>query len=320
MNEVIFWGTRGSLPVALTYRDIREKIIGALIAANGKTFKNHAALDQFVDTLPFAISGTFGGNSACVEIVGDGPEHFICDMGSGARPLGQAKMAQFGVANPQTYHIFISHLHWDHLMGIPFFTPIYIPGNRIIIHGCHSGLEEAFRRQMRAPNFPVDYTQAGADIEFDLMTPGKAHFIGGINVTPKLQKHPGDSYGYRFESIDKTVVYSTDSEHRLDDKEDLSGFAKFFHKADLVIFDAMYSLAEAASVKAEWGHSSNVVGVELCQAAAARRLALFHHEPSNDDNQLSHLLEETRRLEKLTRGERAPLEIISAYDGLTVTL
>jgi len=82
----------------------------------------------------------------------------------------------------------------------------------------------------------------------------------------------------------------------------------------------MYSLAEAASVKAEWGHSSNVVGVELCQAAAARRLALFHHEPSNDDNQLSHLLEETRRLEKLTRGERAPLEIISAYDGLTVTL
>ena len=91
-------------------------------------------------------------------------------------------------------------------------------------------------------------------------------------------------------------------------------------QADLVIFDAMYSLAEAASVKSDWGHSSNVVGVELCQAAAVKRLALFHHEPIHDDKQLSRLLAETRRLEQITRGERAPLEIVSAYDGLIVDL
>lgn len=320
MKQVIFWGTRGSLPAAINHHEVRAKISSALLAANGRNFRKQTELDAFIDTLPFAVRGTFGGNSSCVEIVTGGPEHFICDVGTGARVLGQAKIARYGIPNPQTYHLFISHLHWDHLMGIPFFTPIYVPGNRIIIHGCHSGLEEAFRRQMRAPNFPVDYTQAGAEIEFDLMIPGETQYISGINVTPKLQKHPGDSYGYRFESVDKTVVYSTDSEHRLDDKSDLQGFAEFFKKADLVIFDAMYSLAEAASVKAEWGHSSNVVGVELCQAAAARRLALFHHEPANDDNQLSRLLEETRRLEKLTRGERQALEIISAYDGLTVTL
>ena len=114
MNEVIFWGTRGSLPVALTYRDIREKIIGALIAANGKTFKNHAALDQFVDTLPFAISGTFGGNSACVEIVGDGPEHFICDMGSGARP--PARPGQDGAVR-RGKSADLSHLHFPSALG-----------------------------------------------------------------------------------------------------------------------------------------------------------------------------------------------------------
>ena len=215
MKQVIFWGTRGSLPTSITHANIRAKISSALLAANGRSFRKQAELDAFIEALPFAVHGTFGGNSSCVEIVTDGPEHFICDVGTGARPLGQSKIARYGVPNPQVYHLFISHLHWDHLMGIPFFTPIYIPGNRIIIHGCHSGLEEAFRRQMRAPNFPVDYTQAGADIEFDLMTPGKAHFIGGINVTPKLQKHPGDSYGYRFESIDKTVVYSTDSEREI---------------------------------------------------------------------------------------------------------
>jgi len=320
MNQVIFWGTRGSLPVSLTHRDIRDKIIGALMAANGKTFKTRTALDEFVDQLPFAINGTFGGSSSCVEIVGDGPAHFICDMGSGARALGQAKIAKFGVPNPQTYHIFISHLHWDHLMGFPYFAPMYYPGNRIVIHGCHPHLEESIRQQMQAPNFPVDYAQAGARIEFDLMTPGKPHYVSGINVTPKLQHHAGDSYGYRFESLDRTVVYSTDSEHKLDNPAEYEEFVAFFGKADLVIFDAMYSLAEAVSVKADWGHSSNVVGVELCQAAAAKRLALFHHEPMHDDKQLSRLVAETRRLEQITRGSRQPLEIISAYDGLTIAL
>lgn len=320
MKKVVFWGTRGSLPTSLSARDVREKIIAALTAANGKSFKSPAALNDFVATLPFTTTGTFGGNSSCVEIVADAPEHFICDMGSGARPLGQAKIATYGVPHPQTYHIFISHLHWDHLMGFPYFAPMYIPGNRIIIHGCHSQLEEAIRLQMRTPCFPVDYSQAGARIEFDIMTPGQTQYIAGLNVTPKKQLHMGDSYGYRFESVDRTVVYSTDSEHKLDQEKEREAFVQFFAKADLVIFDAMYSLAEAVSVKADWGHSSNVVGVELCQAAAARRLALFHHEPVHDDQQLARLLVETRRLEQITRGDAAALEIISAYDGLTVDL
>jgi phosphoribosyl 1,2-cyclic phosphodiesterase len=320
MKQVVFWGTRGALPTSLTSRDIHEKIVAALVVANGRSFRNRNALEEFVRGLPFAVNGTFGGNSSCVEIVTSGPEHIILDMGSGARPLGQAKIARFGVPNPQTYHIFISHLHWDHLMGFPFFAPMYIPGNRIVIHGCHPRLEEAVRRQMQAPCFPVDYSQAGAQIEFDLMTPDHPHYICGFNVIPTLQLHAGDSYGYRFESVDRTLVYSTDCEHKLEDIEAFERFARFFAGADLVIFDAMYSLAEAASVKSDWGHSSNVIGVELCQAAAARRLALFHHEPVNDDKQLARLLEETRRLEQITRGERPPLEVVSAYDGLILDL
>ncbi len=320
MKRVVFWGTRGSLPVSLSARDVREKLMAALVAADGRKFRSRAALEDFVDQLPFSVNGTFGGNSSCVEIVTEGPEHIICDMGSGARPLGQSKIARFGVPNPQTYHIFISHLHWDHLMGFPFFQPMYIPGNRIVVHGCHARLEEAIRMQMRAPCFPVDYSQAGANIEFDLMTPGKKHFIAGMNVIPKLQLHNGDSFGYRFESIDRTVVYSTDSEHKLDDQLAYESFIEFFAGADLVVFDAMYSLAEAASVKSDWGHSSNVIGIELCQAARVRKLALFHHEPVSDDMQLSRVLAESRRLEQLTRGKQPALEVHSAYDGLTIEL
>ena len=158
MKKVVFWGTRGSLPIALTADAVRHKVMAALTAANGRRFASRSELADFVDGLPFATAGTFGGHSSCVEIVTGGPEHIICDMGSGARPLGQAKIAQFGTPNPQTYHIFISHLHWDHLMGFPFFAPMYIPGNRIIVHGCHANLEEAFRLQMSAPCFPVDYS------------------------------------------------------------------------------------------------------------------------------------------------------------------
>ena len=122
-----------------------------------------------------------------------------------------------------------------------------------------------------------------------------------------LQRHTGDSYGYRFEAQGKVLVYS----HRFRapagaDPEHTERFVQFFRDADLVIFDAMYSLADAISVKADWGHSSNVVGVELCQLAGARHLCLFHHEPVFDDAAIEAMLAETRRLEEITRGATRP--------------
>lgn len=318
MKHVKFWGTRGSLPIALAAEGVQDKLRAALRLANGRNFADDAEINGFLASLPFHVAGTFGGNSSCVELAIDSPNHFICDLGSGARPLGQAKIMQFGPQNPQTYHVFQSHLHWDHLMGFPFFVPMYIPGNRIIFHGCHERLEEAVRLQMKEPCFPVDYGMAGAKIEYHRMQPGQTYEIDGMRVTPKLQLHAGDSYGYRFEQGGHTVVYSTDSEHRLEDLAEFEAFAAFFGEADLVIFDAMYSLVDAISVKADWGHSSNMVGVELCHAARARRLALFHHEPVNDDRKLCELLQETRRLEEINRPGDTVLEIISAYDGLTV--
>lgn len=323
MKQVVFWGTRGSLPVALNAREVRHKLKTALLAAHGLALNDAQAVDAFIDTLSFDVKGGFGGNSACVEIVTDGPAHFICDMGTGARPLGQAKLARYGKPRPQVYHVFISHLHWDHLMGLPFFEPMYLPGNQVFFHGCHPRLEEAVRMQMRHPGFPVDFSQLKVSVHFDYLKPDVCTEIAGVKVTPKLQFHPGDSYGYRFESQGKTVVYSTDSEHQLDRPEEQDAFIRFFDNADLVIFDAMYSLADATTVRQGWGHSSNIVGAELCLAARARKLVLFHHDPAHDDTQLCRLLEETRRFEALSRDSlhsRRRLHIISAYDGLTVDL
>ena len=322
--KVRFWGTRGSIPVSLTASHVRAKLKTALSAAQahiaaGKPLDTAGKIEDFIDSLGFDVAGTFGGHSSCVQIDTGGTEHLICDMGSGVRPLGQQMMQRFGPGKPQTYHVFMSHVHWDHIMGFPFFTPVYIPGNRVVIHGCHAELEHAFRRQQAAPSFPVDFSLLGAKIEFDVLEPGRDYEIAGIRVRAKKQRHAGDSYGWRFESQGKSFVYSTDSEHKLEDIAEAQTFVEFFRGADLVVFDAMYSLADAISVKADWGHSSNIVGVELCQQAGAKRLAMFHHEPAYDDSQIQSVLNETRRFEEITR-DGEPLEVITAWDGLEITL
>ena len=316
--RVRFWGTRGSIPVALTSADIRDKIVMALMKASGRNFASIEEANAFAQAeLPFSLMNTFGGHTPCVELEPGGDEYYVCDMGSGARPLGVHVLAKQG-GKPAIINVFMSHVHWDHIMGFPFFGPAYVPGTKIRIYGCHDVLEHAFRLQQAPPCFPVEFSQLSADIEFIKLTPGVTYEVGAIKVTPRLQLHSGDSYGYRFEAGVKRVIYSTDSEHKLEDSDEATQIAAFFRNADLVIFDAMYALADAISVKADWGHSSNIVGVELCQMARAKHLVLFHHEPANSDATLERLLAETRRFEELTGEFR--LEVSSAYDGMEIEL
>jgi phosphoribosyl 1,2-cyclic phosphodiesterase len=272
----------------------------------------------FVDALPFRIGGTFGGNTSCIELDA-GPDRFLfLDIGSGARAAGHDALRRLG-GRAGEVHVLMSHLHWDHVMGFPFFGPAYVPGCRIVIHGCHEALEHAFRRQQEEPGFPVRFEALAADIHFDRLEPDRSVDIAGYRVTPTLQQHGGDSYAYRLERGGRCVVYSTDAEHKPEDAEDRARFVALFKDADLVIFDAMYSLAESVSLREDWGHSSNVVGVELCQRANARRLALFHHEPVNDDAAIERLCQDARRLEALT-GKGTPLQVLAAYDGLELVV
>jgi phosphoribosyl 1,2-cyclic phosphodiesterase len=319
MRCIRFWGTRGSLPVALTASAVRSKVIAALRGAAGRTFASDDDLQAYVDSLGMTVSGTYGGHSPCVEIETGGADYVLCDLGSGVRPFGQKAMARHGAASPQTYHIFMSHVHWDHIMGFPFFTPAYLKGNHLRIYGGHAGLEDALRRQHGAPSFPVDFSALCANIEFVRLEPERQYDVAGLKVDVMLQRHAGDSYGYRFSSGGKSVVYATDSEHVLPDLAATQGYVDFFRDADLVIFDAMYSLADSISVKADWGHSSNIVGVELCHLAGARHLCLFHHEPIHGDEAIARILAETRRFEEISRTGK-PLLVTAAYDGMEVHL
>ena len=317
---VRFWGTRGSLSAPLGHGAVRAKIRDALLAARDKGVMTPAAIDDFIDReLPFAVKGTFGGNTPCVEIATGGDEYLLCDLGTGVREFGNHLIATQGADATHSFNVFLSHVHWDHIMGFPFFAPAYIPGNRIRIHGCHKVLREALLRQQSAPCFPVPFETLGATIEFIELEPGIEYQVAGFSVTAIRQFHEGESYGYRFSRGGKAIVYSTDCEHKASVLDASYPFVQFFHNADLLIFDAMYSLAEAVSVKEDWGHSSNIIAVELAQLARVKRLVLFHHEPAYDDARIERVLSETIRYEEISR-DAHKVEVISAYDGLELTV
>jgi phosphoribosyl 1,2-cyclic phosphodiesterase len=318
--RITFWGTRGSLPAPLNGRAVRRKIVKALVKGAGRQLDTEEKAEAFCDEdLSFAEVSTFGGNTSCVQVDTGGPDYLLCDLGSGAREFSLAALGRHGPAAPQTYHVLVSHVHWDHIMGFPFFVPAFIPGNKIRIYSCHPKFEQAIRAQSHAPCFPVEFDSLAASIEFVSLEPGVAYDIAGARVTGMAQLHGGESFGYRIEQNGRTAIYTTDAEYKPDDTAQMERTVAFFRDADLVIFDSMYSLAESISVKEDWGHSSNIMGVELCQMAGAKTLCLFHHEPVNDDDRLEGILKETVRFEEITRSG-APLRVVAAYDGLALEL
>ncbi len=327
--RVYFWGTRGSLPASITAETIRSKIVRALETARVRTFADEADIERFVDTeLPFTISSTYGSNTACIELK-DGDEYIICDAGTGLRDLGNhhMKLVERGLypKTGSTFHIFISHFHWDHIQGFPFFTPAYVPGNRVKIYGYQEQIEEHFTKQQNEPYFPVPLAAMSADIQFVRLDPDKPTAIGGFTVSGIEQKHPGTSYGFRFEKDGKSVVYSSDAEHKTSfdspARDSNYPFLDFFKDADLLIFDAQYDWNDAVQSKEDWGHSCYVAAVELAVKANVKRLCLFHNEPTYSDEKLGTLLEDTKNYLNIYNNRQPhPLKIDLAYDGQEIEI
>ncbi len=318
--KVHFWGTRGSIPAALRAEFIRAKIKKALKQAIQSGLQDMDQVEAFVDNeLPFIVAGTYGTNTSCVEFRTDSDDVFICDAGTGIRELGEYALRSRGSIMGATYHLFISHLHWDHIQGFPFFSPAYLPNNTIYIYSAHEETEQVFQSQHSPPTFPLDFKNLGADIQFVALDPSSEYTIADVNVRLLEQMHPGVSYGFRFESGGKSLVYSSDSEHKLDIRAPGTPFLRFCDNCDLLIFDAQYGFAESQTLKENWGHSSNILGVELAKDAGVKQLCLFHHEPSLNDEQLDNFYQDTLNYERIYSASKL-LKVTMAYDGLEVEL
>ena len=311
--KVKFWGTRGSIPAPISPAAIEDKIRQALRGAAGLDLSSEAAIERYLQRLPETIRRTVGGNTPCVEVRA-GRQLLILDAGSGLRLLGNELMeAEFGQGEGVADFL-ISHTHWDHLQGFPFFRPGCVPGNRLTFHSPHAHLEAAFVGQQDAIFFPVTLSYLRADIQFRRIPAGTWTQLGDVRVYPLRMSHPGESYSYRIEHNGASLVYATDSEYKDSDMADPEVYVNFFRDADLLIFDAQYSYFDALD-KADWGHSSPAIGAELAHRAGIRRLALFHHDPLSDDQAIYASL---KQAEADLAQRNSNCQVMIASEGLEI--
>ncbi len=233
----------------------------------------------------------YGGNTSCLELRLEDNQSVIFDAGSGLRNLGSQLLKEANGTNLDL-KVFLTHFHWDHIQGIPFFAPLFRPGNRVTFHShCNGSLEEILEGQMARPYFPIDLASVAAKREFIELDSRPCSF-SGVTVRPFPLNHPQGAVGYRIEAGETVIVYATDLEHghpQLDKtlRDNASG-------ADLLIYDAQYTPDEYSRYRG-WGHSTWVEAVNTAREAGARRLALFHHDPTHDDQFLDQIFETARQ-------------------------
>lgn len=330
--RVRFWGVRGSCPAPLAADDIAWRLTEALCRLGcardtldiESLLSDRAAVERWVAGLPTNIRSCAGGNTPCVEMRTDAGDFFIIDLGTGARALGSELIyTEFGRGQGHA-HIFLSHFHWDHIQGWPFFKPAYIIGNRLDIYTRHTHLKERLHQQQEAPFFPpASWDDMRADIAYNEIDEAPLSLCDGrVKVSSIELDHPSRAYAYRFEADGKVFVYASDGAyHGLDDVS-IRPFVEFFQDADLLVFDAQFTLTESFE-KRTWGHSSAVIGVELACQAGVRNLALFHHDPGADDATLDHLLQVGEQYATIVPGvARRPdqCRLLLAREGLTMEL
>jgi phosphoribosyl 1,2-cyclic phosphodiesterase len=235
----------------------------------------------------------YGGNTSCIEVqVGD--RRFVLDAGTGIRNLGQA----FFKNDVREIHLLLTHTHWDHINGFPFFGPAYDPRRTIHIMAGHllqnnSSIEEVLSTQMHNPMFPVPLEAMQATKRFEDFRAGAVfQLYPDVRVVTAPLNHPNGATGYRIEYNGKAMVYVTDTEH-IPGKPD-QNILGLIEGADVVIYDSTYTEQEFPG-KIGWGHSTWNEGMRLCQAADVKKLAIFHHDPDHDDTFMDKLAKDAAR-------------------------
>jgi phosphoribosyl 1,2-cyclic phosphodiesterase len=316
--HITFWGTRGSLPTALSATTLQHKIRQALLGSRGLDTTDPQAVDQYIARLPPAIQHTAGGNTPCIELR-SAQQTLLLDAGSGLRLLGLELLHQ-GKANGQLHlDIVITHTHWDHIQGFPFFAPAFIPGNSITFHSPFPDLAERLIQQQHTHFFPVPVSYMRASLAFNTLPVEQWSRIGNLHLYPLRLEHPGGAYGYRILDDRCCIVCATDSEYKRVDATSTAKYRQFFQDADLLIFDAQYSLSEVLD-KYDWGHSSSLMGAEFARRANVKRLALFHHDPTSSDEKIWAAKEQAEAYLRQCPPPSSRCEVLVAYDGFQLTV
>ncbi|CAN2040065.1 MBL fold metallo-hydrolase [Candidatus Magnetomoraceae bacterium gMMP-15] len=293
--KIKFWGVRGSIPA------------------------------------PGPDSIRYGGNTPCIEVVTNQGDEIILDSGSGIRQLGLNLMAKL----PVKCSIFITHTHWDHIQGLPFFVPLFVEGNKIKLLGAFdpiSGrpLKEVLDRQLEYCYFPIRSAELKAKTEYITLVEGQAVQVGSAVVSSIFTNHTVLNLGYKIKADGKSIVYTGDHENPYNiygsDDQDYDEFEKLLYKkskalqefidgADILIADSQYT-DEEYSTKKGWGHSTYRMSFELAKASKVKSIYMFHHDPTRTDDDLDKIY---LQIKKFKKHDNEP-EIFIAREGQEINL
>jgi len=259
-------------------------------------------------SIPTPVPGylSCGGNTTCLEIRGS-EDVLIIDAGSGARELGGHLQAEFGFACIDV-HFLLTHFHWDHIQGIPYFAPVYSPGTEISFYSTYppERLQAVLEAQMTAPYYPIELMDTPSIKTYKQLGPEPLRAVG-LTVHPFPLNHPQGATGYRIEGDGAVLVHASDFEHG-DPKLDHT-IREYAQNADVLIFDAQYTPEEYISHKG-WGHSTWLEATKVARECKVKRLVLFHHDPRHDDKWMESILRDARKHFEATDLAKEGLEIV----------
>jgi len=306
--RIRFWGVRGSLPSPQLPSQIKSKISAIMEWLTPGDLESPESRERFLAGLPPWLFGSVGGNSPCVsvQIDDDGEpsalrelslskeqsatkELIVFDAGSGIRELGIAMANE--KHKPSRYHIFFTHFHWDHIMGVPFFNPAYDPSIKIEFYSPVEDLESILQGQMTFPYFPIHIESMPSQKSYNILSGSKE--LLGASISYRKMNHPGGCYSYKVDDGKHKFIFSTDTELSANDfmKDDEN--TEYFSDADLIVIDAQYTLGEAIE-KYNWGHSAFSMAVDFAANWNIKHMVLFHHDPNYDDRKLFNILQSAK--------------------------
>jgi phosphoribosyl 1,2-cyclic phosphodiesterase len=240
----------------------------------------------------------YGGNTSCLVIEIEGDQPLIVDLGTGLRALGDVLLKEVrAVGAPLHATALLTHLHFDHILGLPFFSPLLDPGSRLTIHGPaqpNGSLKDALHTAVQPPVFPIHIHEFRGELVM-VDTRDEDFSIGSAKVMARSIPHSGNTLGYRIEAEGRSIAYLSDHQAPLDRRTISDAVLELCHDVDLLVHDAQYTEDEF-SAKAEWGHSTAAFAVHVAAESHAKKLLLTHHDPSHNDRDLDRILTQARRL------------------------